>query len=65
MLKPITKTEAFSLLLDEKTASKVYVKSLGEYSYLRADDHRFTFGTDIGAINVRLADFYIEEREAE
>lgn len=65
MLKPITKTEAFSLLLDEKTASKVYVKSLGEYSYLRADDHRFTFGPDIGAINVRLADFYIEEREAE
>ena len=65
MIKPVSKMKAFSLLLDENTASKVYVKTLGSHNYLRAIDHRFLFGGGDRAINVYLAEFYVEERESE
>ena len=65
VIKPISKTEAFELLLNKGTASKVYVKTLGTADYLQAVKHKFAFCASTNAINVHLADFYVEEREAE
>ena len=65
MIKPISKMEAFELLLNKDTANKVYVKKLGTTNYLQAKNHKFAFCTATSAINVHLADFYFEEREGE
>ena len=65
MIKPISKIEAFKLLLSKDTASNIYVKKLGTANYLQAVNHKFTFGACTSAINVHSAEFYIEEREAE
>ena len=65
MIKPISKIEAFELLLNKGTASNVYVKTLGTTNYLQAVNYKFTFCASANAINVHLAEFYVEEREAE
>ena len=65
MIKPISKIEAFELLLNKGTASNVYVKTLGTADYLQAVNYKFTFGASSNAINVHLADFYVGDREAE
>ena len=65
VIKPISKIEAFELLLNKGTASNVYVKKLGTANYLQAVNYKFTFCASPNAINVHLADFYVEECEAE
>ena len=64
MIKPISKIEAFELLLNKGTASNVYVKKLGTTNYLQAVNYKFTFCASANAINVHLAEFYVEDREA-
>ena len=58
MLTPISKQKAFNLLLDPKTAYKVYFKYRGDY--VKAIDYKFVFGWSDG-IDFRKIDFYEED----